>query len=67
MYLENVLLAQEVYDVLDLQYRSGVKTYFEVISAEADLRTAQINYYNALYQILSSKVDVQKSLGTLTF
>ncbi len=60
---ENVLLAQEVYDVIALQYNSGIKTYLEVITAETDLRTAQINYFNALYQVLSSKIDVQKSLG----
>ncbi|MDP4264864.1 MAG: TolC family protein [Bacteroidota bacterium] len=62
---ENVLLAQEVYDVLQLQYRSGVKTYLEVIIAETDLRTAQINYFNALYQVLSSKIDVQRSRGEI--
>ncbi len=64
---ENMLLAKEVYDVINLQYRSGIKTYLEVITAETDLRTAQINYYNALYQVLSSKIDVQVSLGNLTF
>jgi outer membrane protein len=62
---ENVLLAQEVYDVIQLQYRSGIKTYLEVIASETDLRTAQINYFNALYEILSSKIDVQKSLGDI--
>jgi outer membrane protein len=64
---ENVLLAQEVYDVIQLQYRSGIKTYLEVITSETDLRTAQINYFNALYQILSSKIDVQRSLGAVKF
>jgi len=62
---ENVLLAQEVYDVIQLQYRSGVKTYLEVITSETDLRTAQINYFDALYGVLSSKIDVQKSLGNI--
>lgn len=64
---ENVALAQEVYDVISLQYKSGVKTYIEVISAETDLRTSQINYYNALYLVLASKTDVQKALGTVTY
>jgi outer membrane protein TolC len=62
---ENAVLAQEVYDVIDLQYRSGIKAYLEVIAAETDLRTAQINYYNALYLLLSSKIDVQKALGDI--
>lgn len=64
---ENVALAQEVYDVLSLQYRNGVKTYIEVITAETDLRTSQINYYNALYQLVASKIDVQKALGQVTY
>jgi outer membrane protein TolC len=64
---ENVLLAREVYDVIQLQYRSGIKTYLEVITSETDLRTAEINYFNALYEILSSKIDVQKSLGETRF
>ncbi|RXK85918.1 TolC family protein [Filimonas effusa] len=62
---ENLDLAQEVYDVIQLQYRSGVKTYLEVITSESDLRTARINYYNALYQVLASKVDVQRALGQI--
>ena len=64
---ENVALAKEVYDVIQLQYRSGIKTYLEVINSETDLRTAQINLYNALYQVLSSKVEVQQSLGTISY
>ena len=62
---ENVDLAKEVYNVIQLQYRSGVKTYLEVITAETDLRTAQLNYFDALYGVLSSKIDVEKSLGTI--
>lgn len=64
---ENVDLAREVYDVIQLQYRSGVKTYLEVITSETDLRTAQINYYNAVYQLLASKIDVQKALGQINY
>lgn len=64
---ENVSLAKEVYEVIQLQYRSGVKTYLEVINSETDLRTAQINLYNALYQVLASKIDVQQSLGIISY
>lgn len=63
----NVALAQEVYDVIQLQYRAGVKTYLEVITSEADLRTAQINYFNALNGVLASKVDAARALGTLAY
>lgn len=62
---ENVGLASEVYNVVFLQYREGIKTYLDVIVAQADLRTSQINYNNALFTVLSSKIDLQKALGTL--
>ncbi|HEV7332328.1 MAG TPA: TolC family protein [Flavisolibacter sp.] len=64
---ENVALAEEVYAVIQLQYKAGVKTYLEVITSETDLRTAQINYFNALNQVLASKVDAERALGTITF
>lgn len=64
---ENVDLAKEVYDVIQLQYKAGVKTYLEVITAETDLRSAEINYYNALYQVLASKTDLQKALGQINY
>ncbi|PJJ84743.1 TolC family protein [Mucilaginibacter auburnensis] len=62
---QNVALATDVYSVVSLQYREGVKTYLDVIVAQSDLRTAQLNYYNALFQVLASKIDLQKALGTL--
>jgi outer membrane protein len=64
---ENMELASDVYNTLQLQYRAGIKTYLEVIIAETDLHTTQLNYYNALYQVMSSKIDVQKALGILTW
>ena len=64
---ENQDLAQEVYRVINLQYRSGIKTYLDVTIAEADLRTARLNTFNALYQVLVSKLDVQRALGVIQF
>jgi outer membrane protein TolC len=63
---QNVDLAKDVYNVVSLQYREGVKTYLDVIVAQSDLRTSQLNYYNALFQLLSSKIDLERALGTLT-
>jgi outer membrane protein TolC len=64
---ENVVLAREVYDVIQLQYKNGVKAYLDVTIAESDLRTTRINYFNALYQVLASKLDVQKALGQINY
>jgi outer membrane protein TolC len=62
---ENVDLARDVYKVVSLQYREGIKTYLDLIVAQTDLRTAELNYYNALFQVLSSKIDLQRALGNL--
>ncbi len=64
---ENVELAREVYDIIQLQYKSGVKTYLDVIITQTDLRASELNYTNALYQVISSKLDVEKALGLITF
>ena len=64
---ENLALATEVYNTIQLQYRSGIKAYLDVITAETSLRSAQSNYANALYQVLSSKLDLQKALGTIQY
>lgn len=64
---ENVQLAEEVYDVLNLQYNEGIKTYLDLMMAETELRTTQINYLNALNAVLSSKLDAEKALGKTTF
>jgi outer membrane protein TolC len=64
---QNVELAREVYDVINRQYRAGVKAYLEVINAETDLRTSQINYFNALNQVLASKVDAERALGLIRY
>jgi outer membrane protein len=64
---ENVALAAEVYDVIELQYRNGVRTYLDVTIAESDLNTTRINYFNALNLVLSSKIDVQRALGQINY
>lgn len=63
---ENLTLAQDVYNTLRLQYNAGVKTYLDVIISETDLRTAQLNYLNALYGVLASKLDIQRATGTIS-
>ncbi len=63
---ENIELSEEVYNTIKLQYDAGIKTYLDLMIAETNLKTAQLNYLNALYAVLSSKLDIQKALGTLS-
>ena len=64
---KNLELAKDVYNTIELQYKAGVKTYLDVITAETDLRTTEVNYSNSLYQLLSSKLDVEKALGIVKY
>ena len=62
---ENMDLTLEVYEVTKIKYQEGLGSNLEVIEADASLKNAQNNYYNAMYQVLISKVKLEKSLGTL--
>ncbi|SKC86131.1 Outer membrane protein TolC [Ohtaekwangia koreensis] len=62
---QNAVIAEEVYNTIKLQYDEGIKAYVDLIVAETDLQTAQLNYYNALFQVLSSKLDYEKALGII--
>lgn len=63
---ENKQLSLEVYNIVQLQYREGIKNYLNVITAESDLRTSEINYLDALFQLLLSKIDLQKAMGNIS-
>ena len=62
---KNVSIALHVYKVVLLQYQQGIKPYLNLIQAETDLRTSQLNLLNSLFELLSSKLDVQVASGTL--
>ncbi|MBC6697673.1 TolC family protein [Hymenobacter puniceus] len=61
----NLEASREVYNVINLQYREGIRAYIDLIVAQTTLRTSQLNYYTALFQLLSSKVDLLHALGEL--
>ena len=64
--LDNVNLAKRTYDIVYLQYQQGVVAYLNVITAESNLITSEIGYLNALFQLLSSKIDLEKSMGVIS-
>lgn len=63
---ENMELAEEVARVTKIKYTAGVGSNFEVTEAETELREAQTNYYNALYDAVIAQIDLQVALGVLT-
>jgi outer membrane protein TolC len=61
----NIALARDIFNTVRLQYEKGIKAYLEVIVSETDLRTAELNYLNSLFRVLSSKVDLEKAAGDI--
>ena len=64
---DNEALAKRVYFVVTLQYKQGIVAYLNVITAESNLITAEIGHLNALFQVLSSKIDLEKAMGNITY
>lgn len=62
---ENVSLAQDVYDITKIKYQEGVGSNLEVVEANTSLKEAQTNYLNALYEAITSQIELKKALGTL--
>lgn len=62
---ENMDLAEKVARITKIKYEQGVGSNIEVIDAESSLREAQVNYYNALYDALIAKVDLDKAYAKI--
>ena len=64
---DNVAMARKVYTIVDLQYKQGIVAYLNVITAESNLITSEVGYLNALFQVLSNKIDLEKAMGTIAY
>jgi outer membrane protein TolC len=64
---DNVAMAKNVYEIVTLQYQQGIVAYLNVITAESNLITSEIGYLNALFTVLSNKVDLGKAMGFITY
>jgi outer membrane protein len=62
---ENMELADKVARVTKIKYEQGVGSNIEVIDAESSLREAQVNYYNALYDAILAKIDLDKAFAKI--
>ncbi len=63
---QNDALAKDVYAVVTLQYKQGIVPYLNVITAETNLISSDLSYINTLFQVLSSKVDLEKAMGNIS-
>jgi len=62
---ENMKLAEQVYDQTKKKFEAGVGSNIEINAAQTDLKAAQTNYINALYDAIIAKTDYLKAIGKL--
>ena len=62
---KNAELAQQVYNTTNLKYEQGLGSNQEISQAQADLVTAQNNYYSSLYDAIIAKIDYLEAAGKL--
>jgi outer membrane protein len=62
---QNVGVANEVYQVTQLEFREGVSTSTDVVNAETSLREAQTNYITTLLDLYRARLDMERASGNL--
>lgn len=61
----NMTLAEQVYNQTKKKYEQGLGSNLEVTNAEADLKTAQNNYFSALYDAVVARIEYLRATGQL--
>ncbi len=62
---KNIELAENVYNTTKLKYEQGLGSNQEISQAQADLVTAQNNYYSSLYDAIIAKINFLQAAGKL--
>lgn len=62
---ENMQLAEKVYEQAKKKYEIGTGSTTEITNTQTDLKVAQSNYINALYNAIIAKIDFEKATGKL--
>lgn len=62
---KNMELAESVYNQAKLKYDQGLGSNLEITTAQTELKTAQVNYYSALYDAVIARVDYARAIGKL--
>jgi outer membrane protein len=62
---KNMDLAEKVYQQTRKKFEQGLGSNIEITTAFSDERTAQYNYFNALYSAILARVDYLNAIGKL--
>ena len=62
---QNIQLAEDVFNTTRKKYDQGLGSNQEIYNAQTELKVAQTNYYSALYDAITAKIDYLKAVGKL--
>lgn len=62
---ENMLVAQRAYGISEKRYDVGSGTQLELISSQVNVLNAQLQYYQSIYEFLTNRADLEKTLGKM--
>jgi outer membrane protein TolC len=62
---QNRKLAEEVFNQTRKKFEAGLGSNTEINAAQTDLKSAETNYINALYDAIVARVDYLKAIGKL--
>lgn len=62
---KNMALAQEIYDRVQLKYKNGVGSSFELTSSQNDLEIARTNYLATVYDYFVAQIELRKATGDI--
>jgi outer membrane protein TolC len=62
---QNMKLAEDIFEQTKKKYEAGLGSNTEITTAQTDLKSAQSNYINALYDAIVARIDFLKAIGKL--
>jgi outer membrane protein len=62
----NMELAKTVYETTQFEYSKGVTTMSDLLNAEYSYRQSQTNYLTSLINLITNRLEYEKSKGTIT-
>jgi outer membrane protein TolC len=60
---DNMTLAEKIHNRTLTKFREGLSSSMELTQAQSQYLTAQSNFYNAMYELLTAKAKIEKMLN----
>jgi len=61
----NLDLARDVFSTTSFQYQNGTANLSDLLNSDYSYKEAQTNYLTSLFDYLATRIDLEKSIGTL--